>query len=150
MKKYRIVSMRIKITTLCENTAGKMGLLGEWGFSALVEKDGEKILLDTGSSTTVAHNASQLGIDLSGVDTIVLSHGHLDHTGGLASVLGITGSARIFAHPDALEPKEFVSKKGEKHDVGIPYRRGFIEGLEKAGEPVPEEVAPVEMETVTV
>ena len=58
--------------------------IGEWGFSALVEVDGEKILFDTGSRpNTVFQNATELNIDLSNIKNVYLSHNHKDHTGGL-------------------------------------------------------------------
>lgn len=77
--------MSIQITTLSENTAARMNLLAEWGLSILLEADGYKILLDTGQSFSAAHKALALGIDLSQIDRIVFSHGHLDHTGGFAT-----------------------------------------------------------------
>ncbi len=58
--------------------------VGEWGFSALVEVDGRRILFDTGlRSDTVLQNAKELGVDLAGVTDVVISHNHRDHTGGL-------------------------------------------------------------------
>ena len=58
--------------------------IGEWGFSALVEVDGEKILFDTGSRpNTVFQNAIELNIDLRNIKNVYLSHNHKDHTGGL-------------------------------------------------------------------
>jgi 7,8-dihydropterin-6-yl-methyl-4-(beta-D-ribofuranosyl)aminobenzene 5'-phosphate synthase len=58
--------------------------IGEWGFSALVEVDGSRILFDTGyEPDTVIRNARALSIDLSGVEAVILSHHHDDHTGGL-------------------------------------------------------------------
>ncbi len=57
---------------------------GEWGFAALVEVDGRRILFDTGANDdTVQRNVKVLGIDLSNVETVVLSHNHADHTTGL-------------------------------------------------------------------
>lgn len=58
--------------------------IGEWGFAALVEADGHRILFDTGARPdTVLRNARELGVDLSDVRDVVLSHNHSDHTGGL-------------------------------------------------------------------
>lgn len=72
----------LKITVLSTMLADTLGK-GEWGFSALVEVDGRKILFDTGTdSTLVLNNARLFGIDLSAVHTVVLSHSHADHTGG--------------------------------------------------------------------
>jgi 7,8-dihydropterin-6-yl-methyl-4-(beta-D-ribofuranosyl)aminobenzene 5'-phosphate synthase len=61
--------------------------LGEWGFAALVEADGHRILFDTGAHTDVVlKNAKTLGIDLATVPEVVLSHNHWDHVGGLLTL----------------------------------------------------------------
>jgi 7,8-dihydropterin-6-yl-methyl-4-(beta-D-ribofuranosyl)aminobenzene 5'-phosphate synthase len=61
--------------------------IGEWGFAALVEVDGRRLLFDTGyRPETVLQNARELGIDLSTVTDVVLSHHHADHTGGLLTL----------------------------------------------------------------
>ncbi len=78
--------MAVRITTLTENTA-QLGFLGEWGLSILVETEKSKVLLDTGLNISAAYNADLMGIDFSTIDAIVLSHAHVDHTGGLRSVL---------------------------------------------------------------
>ncbi len=78
----------LKITVLVTNVAGDPHLGdGEWGYSALVEVDGHKILYDTGaSSDMVLNNAKALNIDLSDVEDVVLSHNHWDHVGGLMAL----------------------------------------------------------------
>jgi 7,8-dihydropterin-6-yl-methyl-4-(beta-D-ribofuranosyl)aminobenzene 5'-phosphate synthase len=61
--------------------------IGEWGFSALVEADGHRILVDTGARpTTVLENARELHVDLSNVEDVVLTHFHSDHVGGLMTL----------------------------------------------------------------
>jgi 7,8-dihydropterin-6-yl-methyl-4-(beta-D-ribofuranosyl)aminobenzene 5'-phosphate synthase len=61
--------------------------IGEWGFAALVEVDGRRVLFDTGARPdTVLRNARELKIDLAGVTDVVLSHHHGDHTGGLVTL----------------------------------------------------------------
>jgi 7,8-dihydropterin-6-yl-methyl-4-(beta-D-ribofuranosyl)aminobenzene 5'-phosphate synthase len=61
--------------------------VGEWGFAAIIEADEHTVLFDTGARPdTVLKNAGELGIDLSTVDTVVLSHNHWDHTGGLVTL----------------------------------------------------------------
>ncbi len=61
--------------------------VGEWGFAVLIEADGHTVLFDTGERPdTVLKNAEELGIDLSSVDTVILSHNHFDHTGGLVTL----------------------------------------------------------------
>ena len=97
---------KTKITILCENRAGlTKNIIGEHGFSALVEHEGEKILLDTGQGFGLKPNAKTLGVDLDQIDTIVLSHGHYDHTGGLSQLLPFSQKTRVIAHPDIFGPK---------------------------------------------
>ena len=75
----------LKVTTLSTMLASSG--IGEWGYSALIEVDGHKILFDTGNRPeTVLQNARELGIDLSDVEDVILSHNHGDHTGGLISL----------------------------------------------------------------
>jgi 7,8-dihydropterin-6-yl-methyl-4-(beta-D-ribofuranosyl)aminobenzene 5'-phosphate synthase len=78
----------LKITVLVTNLAGDSRAGdGEWGYSALVEVDGHKILYDTGASADmVLKNATALHIDLSDVEDVVLSHNHSDHVGGLMTL----------------------------------------------------------------
>ncbi len=72
----------LKVTVLSTMLADQG--LGEWGYSALVEADGRKFLFDTGTNPgLVLKNAESLGIDLSEVEDVVISHNHGDHTGGL-------------------------------------------------------------------
>lgn len=77
----------LKITILSTMLVGDITGLGEWGFSALVEADGRRILVDTGSHPeTVLQNVHDLKIDLSDVKDVVLTHNHLDHVGGLMAL----------------------------------------------------------------
>ena len=78
----------VKVTVLSTMLAGNRGGgIGEWGFAALLEVDGQRLLIDTGERPeTVVKNASELGIDLSGVSDLVLTHNHSDHTAGLLSL----------------------------------------------------------------
>ena len=70
----------LKITVLSTMLVGDTAGLGEWGFSALVEADGHRILMDTGAHPeTVLRNARDLGIDLSDVSEAILTHNHWDH-----------------------------------------------------------------------
>ena len=76
----------LKVTTLSTMVVNGKGV-GEWGYSALVEVDGKKILFDTGARPeTVLQNANEMGIDLSDVEDVFLSHNHWDHTGGLLTL----------------------------------------------------------------
>ena len=120
--------MQLRITTLSENTAGMPGVVAEWGLSILVETDDLKVLLDTGLSISVSHNAPRLGVDLAAVDKIVLSHGHYDHSGGLREVLAQTGKVEVIAHPDIFAAK-FARYGEQARYVGIPFSREAMEAL---------------------
>jgi 7,8-dihydropterin-6-yl-methyl-4-(beta-D-ribofuranosyl)aminobenzene 5'-phosphate synthase len=79
--RVRAVTITILSTNLTEEGRG------EWGFAALVEADGHKIILDTGAHPdTVLNNAREMKIDLSGISQVVLSHSDDDHTGGLLNL----------------------------------------------------------------
>jgi 7,8-dihydropterin-6-yl-methyl-4-(beta-D-ribofuranosyl)aminobenzene 5'-phosphate synthase len=75
----------LKITVLSTMLADEG--IGEWGYAALVEVDGKRILFDTGARPqTVLNNARELSVDLASVEDVVLSHSHDDHTGGLVTL----------------------------------------------------------------
>jgi 7,8-dihydropterin-6-yl-methyl-4-(beta-D-ribofuranosyl)aminobenzene 5'-phosphate synthase len=77
----------LKITLLSTMLVADMTGMGEWGFSALVEADGHRILLDTGARPdTVLQNARALNIDLSDVNEVILTHNHWDHVSGLLTL----------------------------------------------------------------
>ncbi len=78
----RSLNVVILSTMLTDNKG-----VGEWGFSALVEADGHRLLFDTGARPqTVLLNARELGVNLSDVSEVILSHHHGDHTGGLLTL----------------------------------------------------------------
>ncbi|HEX3935094.1 MAG TPA: MBL fold metallo-hydrolase, partial [Puia sp.] len=91
-----VQQLRITIlSTMLTDTVGK----GEWGFSALVEADGHKMLFDAGTdSMLVLNNAREWGIDLSEVPVLILSHSHSDHIGGWH----VLRNAFRAAHPTTL------------------------------------------------
>ena len=85
----------MKISVLAENTSS-CGFPVEHGLSLYIETGDKKILFDTGQSGLFSENARRLGIDLSGVDIAVLSHGHYDHGGGIRRFLEINKSAEVY------------------------------------------------------
>ena len=88
----------MRITVVYDNEVIKEGLRSGWGFSALIKSErAAPILFDTGAdSPTLLHNMKELSIDPESIGTIVISHAHGDHTGGLSEVLRINKTAQLF------------------------------------------------------
>ena len=113
--------MKVKITTLVENTVGIGGsreLIAEHGLAFLIETGTQRILFDTGQYLALENNARVLGKDLATIDTVVLSHGHYDHAGGLKHLLERNSDFSLYAHPDVFGRK-MVKRKGQYRKVGI-------------------------------
>ena len=95
----------MKIITLIENLVYQQGLFAEHGLSIYIETENNKILFDTGQTGLFLQNAQKMGVNMEEIDTLVLSHGHYDHTGGLYHFLEKNKKARIFAKPDLFNAK---------------------------------------------
>ena len=109
----------MQLTVLVDNnTLIDRYYLGEPGVSYYIEDGDAKILFDVGYSDIFLKNARALGIDLSSLQQVVLSHGHNDHTRGLLwlSEQEYFADLELVAHPEALEPKQF---NGEA--IGAPF-----------------------------
>ena len=106
----------MKWAVLSDNRSCDSRLSTEHGLSILLETEQHKILLDTGASDVFIRNAEQLGIDLSDVDYVFISHGHSDHSGGLRYFLEHNRQAQIIVSPDAMIGK-FLSKRGNLHSI---------------------------------
>ncbi len=130
------------VTILVHNYARGRGLYGEHGLSLLIEPPGEEetVLYDTGQSGEVLlHNANTLGIDLDRASTVILSHGHYDHTGGMPTLLK-RGPRRLIAHPAAFQPK--LKGKEQSREIGSPVTE---EDITRAGWKVELPREPVEI-----
>jgi len=91
------------IKALVENTTAG-DYLTEHGLSLYIEANGCKILFDTGQSDFFLRNADKLGVDLSKVEIVVISHGHYDHGGGLKHFLDVNHTAIVYINEYAFEP----------------------------------------------
>ncbi len=118
-----------RITVLVDNNVQPDGgLLAEHGFSVLIERGSDRILFDTGQGRALPWNAGILGVDLTGIDTVVLSHGHYDHTGGLPHIVRRNPGVRVVAHPKALGPHLALNEdESVPHEVGMPYKPKVVE-----------------------
>lgn len=110
----------MRIVNLVENTLGPCGCEAEHGLSFYIETKRHKLLVDCGQSEMFLRNAARLGIDLTQVDTVVLSHGHYDHAGGILAFAARNPRARIYA--SAAAGGEYYSMVGGAHYIGIDKR----------------------------
>ncbi len=108
----------MKIINLMENTLGANNCLYEHGLSFYIETEHHKLLVDTGASNAFLTNAETLGIDLTQVDTVILSHGHYDHAGGILGFAELNSSANIWIQKSAIDAYYHVNDKIEKY-IGI-------------------------------
>ena len=105
----------MKAVMLLENLSADSRLEAEHGLSLYLETGDHRILFDTGQTDAFARNAEKLGIDLRAVDMAVLSHGHYDHSGGLARFLAINDHAPVYIHREAFERR----KAADGREIGI-------------------------------
>ena len=84
-----------------EDTSFRPGIAAEHGLSLYLKTEKHRLLLDTGASSLTLKNADALGIDLTEVDTVVISHGHYDHAGGLLSFAERNPDAEIYMNAGA-------------------------------------------------
>lgn len=94
----------MKVITLVENSCGNENCTAEHGLSIYIETEKHKLLLDTGQTDAIVKNAEVLGIDPSAVDTVILSHGHYDHSGGILPFSKLNHTAQIIMQKSAAEP----------------------------------------------
>ncbi|MBR3516038.1 MAG: MBL fold metallo-hydrolase [Lachnospiraceae bacterium] len=93
----------MRIVNLIENTEGNSDCVSAHGLSFYVETKKHKLLLDLGPSEDTLKNAAALGIELSDVDTMILSHGHYDHSGGIMPFTKINDKAAIYMQAAATD-----------------------------------------------
>ena len=114
----------MKLINLIENTEGREGCAYAHGLSFYAETKKHKLLLDLGPSEETLKNAEALSIDLSAVDTVILSHGHYDHSGGIIPFTKVNDKAYIYMQESATE--EYYADDGED----VPDRFRYI-GIDK-------------------
>ncbi len=123
--------MKVELVILADNTADRDDLTAEHGLAIFISGPRRKVLLDAGASgATLLSNASALGIDLSALDAVVISHGHYDHTGGLASVVQQRPGLPVYVHSGAFD-RRYADRPGKPlKDISCPHS---IEALYQAG-----------------
>ena len=128
-------AMTLQLTTIVDNHVLKAGLLKDWGFSCLVEWNGQRLLFDTGHEPDVfIHNLNALSIDPKTISVIFLSHIHADHTGGVMTFLKRNPAVKIYV-PVSF-PDSFVRKMESMGAVVIRVSRSveILPGMFSTGE----------------
>lgn len=122
-----------KVTVLYDAFGHSKDLTKDWGFSALVEHNGKRILFDTGNDAAIfEHNVKALGIDLTKLDFVVISHRHADHTTGLRYVLKANPNVTVYVNADGGNgfggppfPKTFL-----RADETLPAKMRYFGGTD--------------------
>jgi 7,8-dihydropterin-6-yl-methyl-4-(beta-D-ribofuranosyl)aminobenzene 5'-phosphate synthase len=119
-----------RITVLYDAFGGDPAMAKDWGYSALVEIDGKRILFDTGDDAKLlARNAKAKHVDLGKLDFVVLSHRHSDHVSGLSYVLSVNPHVKVYAPKEGFGmfgsdlPAKFYRK-----DESLPARMRYYDG----------------------
>ncbi|MEW6113834.1 MAG: MBL fold metallo-hydrolase [Thermodesulfobacteriota bacterium] len=123
-----------RLRILVNNVVGESPYLAEHGLSMIIESpemgNGELILFDTGQSSDVLlRNAQEIGVDWANLHTIVLSHSHYDHSGGLPGLIPrLPKGVRVIGHPTSFVPR--ANTQPFFRDIGIPFSRNKLEAVE--------------------
>ncbi len=119
----------MKITIIYDNTAYRKSLQADWGFSALVETNGRKILFDTGANGDILlSNMQKLGINPKEIHEIFISHPHFDHVGGLSAFLNVNNEVKVWI------PPSFPGVKNVREVIEVENPRELYEGIYSTGE----------------
>ena len=119
----------MKATILYDNTAFRQDLRADWGFCALVEAKGRKILFDTGARGSILlSNMQKLEIVPEAVDDVFISHAHFDHTGGLSAFLERNNKVKVWV------PPYFRGVRNAERVIEIRSPKKLYEGIYSTGE----------------
>lgn len=118
----------MKVTTLIENKLGdRKDLYNEHGISVYIEAGGKNILFDTGQSGNFINNAKRLQINLKNLDTVILSHGHHDHSGGFKRLIKeVNSKAELVIGEEFFNKKYSKRKSGCYKYLGNPFDEEFL------------------------
>jgi 7,8-dihydropterin-6-yl-methyl-4-(beta-D-ribofuranosyl)aminobenzene 5'-phosphate synthase len=107
------------VKVLMDNESVSDEFSHEHGLSLYIETGSKRILFDTGASGAFAENAEKMGVDLSAVDFLVISHGHYDHGGGIKRFFELNRKATAFISRRAFEEHWAVKPDGTRKYIGL-------------------------------
>jgi 7,8-dihydropterin-6-yl-methyl-4-(beta-D-ribofuranosyl)aminobenzene 5'-phosphate synthase len=118
-----------RVTILYDAFGPPSNLKLDWGFAALVEYGGKRILFDTGNNAKIfEHNVKELAVDLKQLDAVIISHRHGDHTSGLSYLLQVNPSVKIYAPVEAAQFKGPMPIAFLKREPGLPPTMSYYRG----------------------
>ena len=120
-----------RITILYDSFGKNPSLTMDWGFAALIEYGGKRILFDTGNNAqNLEHNVKALGVDLRNLDFVVMSHRHGDHMGGLAYLLKVNPGVKIYAPKErsGVYGDDQLSRTWYRKDASLPAEQRYYNG----------------------
>ncbi len=116
----------MRLSILAENFTRSSNIIPEYGLSMHLATADVSILIDTAQGIGLFSNARTMGVDLAGLNMLALSHGHFDHTNGIANLLTFHGPMPIWAHPAVEAPhSRFVN--GRKYFIGCHLNRAAVD-----------------------
>lgn len=110
----------MKLKTLVENTSVSLEYKAKHGICFYIETDTHKILFDLGQNNLFLENAKKMGVDISRIDTVIISHGHIDHGGALSLFLNMNKNAKVYIRENAFD-RHFTKVLGFNINVGIDH-----------------------------
>jgi 7,8-dihydropterin-6-yl-methyl-4-(beta-D-ribofuranosyl)aminobenzene 5'-phosphate synthase len=121
-----------RVTILYDAFSDNKAVTKDWGFSALVEHDGKRILFDTGNNQEIfEHNVKALNVDLTKIDFAVISHRHADHATGLKYLLKINPDVTVYVPADGdngFGDSEFPYQAFFRPESSLPSKMRYFEG----------------------
>jgi 7,8-dihydropterin-6-yl-methyl-4-(beta-D-ribofuranosyl)aminobenzene 5'-phosphate synthase len=119
-----------RITVLYDAFGKNPAMTKDWGYSALIEINGKRILFDTGDNPEIlAKNVSARNIDLKRLDFVIMSHRHGDHMGGLTYVLNVNPKVPIYAPKEGFGVYGFdLPSKFYREDESLPAEMRYFDG----------------------
>jgi 7,8-dihydropterin-6-yl-methyl-4-(beta-D-ribofuranosyl)aminobenzene 5'-phosphate synthase len=118
-----------RVTILYDAFGPKSSLKMDWGFAAIVEYNGRRILFDTGNNAKIfEHNVKELGVGLTRLDAVIISHRHGDHTSGLNYLLQVNPTVKIFAPVEGAFFKGKTPVAFLKREPGLPPSMSYYSG----------------------